>query len=196
MLSWFVLLALQTPTPATTPSTPTPAATPTPTAATTTTTTALAVPLPAALVGVWALDLEASDDVTPLLDRFEVNFLMKAAARTMAPSHDIRSSSSGGVIVVTSPVKNSTIVVTTDGVTVDVGEMFGVPTRTIHRVEGEVLTSVSSLTLQQAEATLTTRRLRDGPRLVMSLELVQNGKPRLLLRRVFRRADAPATTAP
>jgi hypothetical protein len=125
-----------------------------------------------------------------LLDRFEVNFLMKAAARGMAPNHDIRANRSGGVIVVTSPIKSGTIQLTTDGVTVEVGEMFGVPTRTVHQVLGETLVSTSSLTLAGAAATLTSRRERLGPQLVMTLELRQPGKPPLLLRRVFRRVDA------
>lgn len=142
-----------------------------------------------ALDGTWVIDLERSTDPGPVLERFDVPWLLRKVGPTVkvtvvivtTPERAVVSSKSSLV-----PSKRNTLVF--DGVTPTNDDFFGHPFRYLVTIEGDTIVGRGEVTLKQEKIPLELRRrVEDDGSMTLRIIVTPPGEKTIEVVRVFKR---------
>jgi len=141
------------------------------------------------LAGTWELDLEASSDPVPVLERMGANFLLKHAAKTVRPTHVIIAGKGKFSLTIKSLIVTRRYLVVLDDKTETPDDFFGHPFAYTSHVEGDAVVSKGEVDLgKKGRMPLGLKRFVDDKgRMRLHITLFPRGESPIEIQRVFQR---------
>lgn len=145
---------------------------------------ALAAAPPSSMVGTWTLDLTASSDVAPVLEKLGIpGFLGKAAGSS---TQKVSVQGERLVVEVDGSLGDRTETVDLSGKQAVTGSFFGYEYRVIPRLDGEAIVAAGTIRIDGKDQLFVSRRSVSGA--VMTVDTtIGTGADAVTLRRVFRK---------
>lgn len=139
------------------------------------------------LTGTWEFDAQASSDLDPVLDFFEVGFVERKLARSATPTQVVKLVPPLLEVTVTSSLRSGTKAWTLDEKKVVEQEFMGHTARVTSRYEKGAVVGEGTLTVKGEPVRFSTRRFVEAGRMVIESVLEPKGRPAITVRRVFKR---------
>ena len=147
-------------------------------------TIALAAAPPSAMVGTWTLDVAASSDVAPVLEKLGIpGFLGKAAGSS---TQTVAIQGERLVVAVDGSLGDRTETVDLSGAEPVIGSFFGYEFRVVPRLVGDTIVAAGTIRIDGKDQLFVSRRSVSGS--VMTVDTtIGTGADEVTLRRVFRK---------